>query len=347
MTKPFPYSRLEISPKSLLIMLAPVSVFLVLEFVLKSLGDPTLEVPKSDFPDGSRLIELAGRYKFLAAFAFFGAVSLAVLAIFVLDLLSNYSKRTALWSGVALLLCAAVGVLFSVAEPDALGAFEMSDLVGHSFFMAALGNGNVGICAVTGSGCTEIGAMHVFRTVAAPINVLTSFSLAAAMIGLILALAQRPDCEAQGAQTRLEKQAAELVSARAVSQRYLYCAGILLTSGITFLYAWMRWPAELIGDDVLRQSYMDLTGALALYVGVGYSVLILAGYLPVMLIIARRTERFRFSLVSEHQATAGKVLESLDVPEVKYFDALKSIVAILSPILASSVGTFGQGVVFS
>ena len=347
MTKSPAPSKLDISPRSLLILLAPVLVFLVLEFVLKSLGDPNLVVPTSDFPADSRLIELTGRYKFLAAFAFFGTVSIAVLAIFILDLLSNYSRHTAVWTAVALFACAAVGVVYSVVEPDALGAFELSDLVGGEFFVSALERGNVGICTASGSGCDGIGAVHVFRTIAVPINFLTSFALAAAMIGLVLALARRSHTDNPSGQASLQEQATELITARVVCQRYLYCAGLLLTAGITYQFAWMRWPANMIGDDAIRQSYIDLTGSLSLYVGVGYSVLILAGYLPVMMILTQRTERFRNQVASEPRASPDKAHTSYDVPDVNYLDAVKSIIAILSPILASAIGTLGQGLIFS
>lgn len=349
MTNPPEPSRLQLPPRFLVILFAPVAVFLLLEFVLKSLGDPHLALPLDALLDEAPLAELTGRYKFLAAFAFFGAVSVAVLAIFGFDLRSNYTRRTAIRCLAAVVAAAAVGLVYSVVEPDALGGFELRDLLGRGFFDSAVGRGGVGLCA-DGTACSEAGGLFVLRAITGPINGLTSFALAAAMIGLILALARRNGAVPFAETDHIASDVADLTTGRAVSQRYLYCAGLLLTSGITFLIAWMRWPTDLIADAAMRQQYLDLTAAISLYVGVGYSVLILSAYLPVILLLTRRAEALRNKLAArqaiDRSENAGAPELAIDLPALNYLDALKSVAAILSPVLASSIGTFGQGAIF-
>lgn len=328
-------AKLEIAPQYLLILAAPVAVYLLLEFILKTFGDGALQLPADSFAEPARLIELTGRYKFMAAFAFFGAVSVSILAIFALDIATNYSARTVRAALLALVASAAFGVVLSVLEPDAFGNFETYYLLGREFFEASLSLGKTGLCADGEAACLDRNALDMFRILTNPINALTSFGAAAALTGLILSLATRP---VDGAD--LERQADALKSAQAVSQRYLYCAGVLLTSGMTFLLAWMHWPSPLIAEPDLRAAYNDLVGAVTLYVGVGYSVMILSCYLPVMLIHVRRAERLRA------QAGGAPEAEKLALPQLNYIKALNAVVAILSPIMASAIGSFGQGVLF-
>jgi hypothetical protein len=112
---------------------------------------------------------------------------------------------------------------------------------------------------------------------------------------------------------------------------------------MAFVLSWMNWPAELILGSDERASYRELVGALALYNGVGYTVLIAAAYVPVMLIHARRAERFR-----RRMAIIGQKIEGpLDVPKLSYVESLSRLAAILAPLVASAVGSVWQDLIFS
>ena len=340
------YFGKDINPRYLLILAAPISVYLFLEFVLKNFGDGTLQLPVDGFADPAQMIELTGRYKFLSAFAFFGSVSIAVLAIFALDIATNYTRKTVLWSIVAILLSAAFGLVLSVFEPEAFDQFETYYLLGREFFEAALGSGKVGVCPVETADCGDKTAMYLFRTLSNPINALTSFGAAAALTGVILSLSKTRDA-GRDAVEDIGAQAADLRAAQVIAQRYLYCAGLLLTAGMMFVMAWMHWPAALIADSALRAAYNDLTGAITLYIGVGYSLMILSCYLPVMLIHTKRAERLRAQIDGAGPAAASTSDPKFALPELSYVKSLNSIVAILSPVLASAIGSFGQGILFS
>ena len=70
--------------------------------------------------------------------------------------------------------------------------------------------------------------------------------------------------------------------------------------------------------------------------------MILSCYLPVMLIHANRIAVLRTPLGD----APAKDDKGPNLPQLNYTTALKSMMAILSPILASAVGSFGQGVLF-
>lgn len=335
MSDPTQRPRLDIAPGYLAILVAPVAVYLLLEFLLKTFGDTTLDLATDAFAQPTRMIELTGRYKFLAAFAFFGAVSTSILLIFTLDLLARFTRRAIALALIAILLSASVGVVLSVLEPESLGGFETYHLLDRSFFEAALSLGTTGFCA-DGPPCLDRSALAMFQVLTDPINALTSFGAAAALTGMILSLGQPRGLNEADPQAR----AARLTAATTVAQRYLYCAGLLLTGGITFLLAWMYWPSGLIADEVRRAAYGEMVSAVSLYIGVGYSVMILSCYLPVMLIHTLRLDRLRADLA--HMPAA----ETPDLPEITPIKSLNAIVAILSPILASAIGSFGQGILF-
>ncbi len=193
-----PPGRLDLAPGYMLILLAPIAVYLLFEALLKTFGDPSFALPTDTFAEPARMIELTGRYKFMAAFAFFGACSVSVLLIFSLDLAANYTRRGVLTALAGIAAGAAVGIVLSILEPESLGEFETYALLGRDFFEAALGLGVTGYCA-DGPTCLDRSAFGMFRALSNAINALTSFALTAALAGMILSLAApRPGRQRRG-----------------------------------------------------------------------------------------------------------------------------------------------------
>ena len=336
--KPAPH-QLEVAPYYLFILAGPIGVYLLLEFILKGFGDVSVVIPVTEFAEPARILELVGRYKFLAAFAVFASVSTAIIAIFLIDLMTNFTRRTVIFAGIAIVLSAAFGLVMSVFEPAALEDFQTYFLLGRRFFESALSVGASGQCADVIGPCDDRTALRLYLKLSDPINTLTSFGAATALTGMVLSLAT--PLKSRAAPTDLAARARDLQAARVISQRYLYCAGVLLTTGMAFVLSWMHWPTALIAEEGLRALHNDLIGSITLYIGVGYSVMILSAYLPVMLIQTRRTEVLRIAIES------GTFVDPPELPEVDYINALKAILAIVSPILASAVGSLGQTFMFS
>jgi len=337
MTDPTTPGRARIAPGYLLLLLAPILIYFGLEYLLKAFGDGSIDLPADTFADHARFSELTGRFKYMAAVGFFGAVSISVIVIFVLDLWAHYTPFTRFLAFCGLALGGVVGSLFSVFGHSSDWYYSTYHLVGKEFFESALGQGKFSGCAFD-QGCG--GGFFVYQVLSDPINALTAISAAAAITGLILSLA-RPAGELGP-----EEEAETLRASQAVTRRYLYCAGLILTAGMTHLIAWMHWPDALIAEPALREAYRNMIGALTLYIGVGYSVMILSCYLPVMLTHAQRIERFNRRLVLGGTATGVEETRKLEIPQIQYVDALNAVIAILSPILASAIGSFGQGILF-
>ena len=98
----------------------------------------------------------------------------------------------------------------------------------------------------------------------------------------------------------------------------------------------IRELAAMIADSALREAYTNLIGSLTIYMGTGFTLMILVTYLPIMLILRLRTE-----------AAGRENVPDEDIPGATYNDGIKTIVAILAPILASALGSFGDGILFN
>lgn len=328
----------EIDPRLLVFLLPPIAVFIGLEFALKGFGDGSLDIPTDAFSGHPRLTELSGRYNFMGGSMFFGGVMISILIIFAIDLWVNYARRTRIWALIGILFGAGVGIVSIIFAPAWTHDIETYHLVGRSFFEAALGQGQASICAPE-SACEHGGGLHVFLTVSGWVNSLTAIVSACAVTGMVLALARTPGEE-------IPDEGGDIVASQEVIQRYLYCAGLLLTAGMIFLNSWLRWPSEMIADDGVRTAYSSMISSISLFIGVAYSMMILSVYLPVMLVHRFRTMGYQAKL-AKVPLPESTVMALPEIPQVAYLDAVKSVVAILSPILASAVGSFGQGVLFS
>ena len=322
-------ARRTINPAYFLILAMPVLIYLSLEFVLKTFGTVKLNVMNVvELAEHSTLIELVARYKFLASFVFFSMSSIAVLVIFALDLWHNYTRRCSIHAILALAGSAAFALFLTVMQPDAFGNFRAYYLLGEGLFSELLGTGAVGYCDGFVPGCNGLTSFDIFQSLGDFVNRLTPFSAAAALTGIVLALGHPVAPEQDETKRQLE--------ATRIVQRYIYCAGLLLTSGMTFFMAWAYWPSGMIGDDTARTAYKSLVGSITLYVGVGYSILILSCYLPVMMILAQRAREIRIALETKGQSVPA------GIATMDYVSSLKTAAAILSPIFAGAIGTFGD-----
>jgi hypothetical protein len=274
----------------------------------------------------------------MAAFAFSGAVSVSIIAIFWFDVRENFARpsKRYIWKAFGVLAVAAI--VFKLAE-GALGP-QTHHLLGEDFLRRALAAGQVNWCV---SECS-LGSLIVRLYLSHPTNFLIAGAACASLVGLVMSLAQPWESTSSGLNVASpEAEAAALREGERTARRYLYCLGALLTAGMAFLLSWMHWPAELIDGTDDRASYRELVGALALYSGVGYSVLIAAAYLPVMLIHAGRAEKFKRRVALIGRKTEG----TLEIPQLSYVEALNRLVAISAPLLASAVGSVWQDVLFS
>ncbi|MCI2395154.1 hypothetical protein [Aliiroseovarius sediminis] len=340
-----PLGRLQIAPKHLLILLLPVAVLIASEYLLGTFGDTAVVVPDITLNQVSPLVELGARYKFLAALFFFAAVTITLTGIFVVELCARHTLRSIGYTLVGIVVVIAVSLSFSTFEPDWMPAgFESHYLLGDNLFRTALGIGKLPGCAPGGAlaeACAGQGAFFAMKYLLNHVNILTSLSAAAIIAGMVLCLARPPKADLT-TQDGLISEAHALQTAQETAQRYLYCSGVLLTTGMVLVLSWMSWPNAMIVDDQVRAAHSGVINALSMFRGVTYSVLILSYYMPVSLILKVRIERFKRAASRVGQADLGTELEGFNINRIDSLDAFKSILAIVSPILASAIGSFAD-----
>ncbi len=334
-----PILKYQIAPKHLSILLLPVLVLIASEVMLGMFGDHGLSLGTVDLAPEAKLLELAGRYTFLAVAFFFVAAALAVIAVFVIDLVTRQNTASIRYTVLAMLATIAVSLVFSEFEPAWLGSFESHQLVGKDLLLATLGQGEIAAC-VPGSPfamrCKAMGSFLAMDVLMDKINILSALSATCVAAGMVLTLSRRCPPDLQDPDARRTEIAA-LKEAQLHARRYLYLSGVLLSAGMALAFAWMLWPAPMIADTGTRAAYGELVDGIALFRGVSYTVLILSYYMPVSLILMVRVNR-----CLDASAAAGTSAEQTGITPINTLDALKTILAILSPVIASAVGSFAN-----
>ena len=319
-------NRLNFDIRYAVLILPPYFVFIILNFVLLALSDSTLDLGITEFASHANAQELIGRYRVMAAGIFSISMSIAILIVFAVNLWVGFEPRVWAIAVGAVVVCSVIGYVAQESLPDWADEASITKMVDRPFFHSALAQGHVTACAAGVADCGTWGAAWAHGFFSRPVDALNLIAAPMVLFGMILALAAVP----RGAVTT-----DGLKRAHDILQRYLYLSGLLLSSGMLFMNAWMRWPTKVIADGELQAIYGDLVSSLSLYIGTGFTLMILAAYLPVMLILRARTEEFGRDNVPD-----------ASVPAATYTDSIRTVVAILSPILASAVGGFGQGAIF-
>ena len=326
-------AKLDISFWALAILAFPLLVLTASELLLGNWGDSGLTIG-TEVLTGAPLVELASRYLAFAAFFFFVTVSAAVTAIFAVDLWARFAMRAKIKTMIALLAVIAATLIFSVLEPESLKSFESYQLLGEDLMRQALATAKTGACLPNRLSCEVGSGFDVSVKLVDLSNYIISVAAAAVLTGMILALGEMPERDTDDA-----SKIRGLSASHRVVQRYLYCAGVLLTAGMIWVQAWMHWPAQLIVDSAVQDQFNAMVSSLSLFRGTTYSALILSVYLPVHLCIALRAETLRKS-----EGEIADNSKKITIASVSYVEALKSFVAIVSPLLASAVGSSWTGV---
>ena len=317
-----------ISAWALAILAIPLLVLTASELILGFWGDSGVSVADALVAEPTRL-ELTARYKTMASFVFFSTVALAVTAMFVWDVGRHFSVWSQVKIVAALILVIIVTLVFSVLEPEEMKSFETYELLGEDLFRAALGAAKTGACLPDRTLCESGTSFDAMVAMVDLSNHIVSLAAACTLAGIILALAHCPSAGAS-----VEEQAECLRHARRVAKRYLYCAGVLLTAGMLWVQAWMSWPATLIAEAGPRGEFLDMVNAFSLYRGTTFSLLILSVYLPVFLVMAGRFESLWQAVPDDPQLAEDETLE-----RISYVEALKTVSAIIAPILMGVIGS--------
>lgn len=335
-------TRLQIAPGHLSILLLPILVLTVSEYLLGTFADTSVALDGLAIADTVPQVELAARYRFLSAFLFYAAVAVTLIAIFAFELYARHTRRSIAFTLVAFVAVVIISLLFSTFEPAWMSSFESYQLLGEDLYRQALGSGQVSGCAPASplnEACDGQGAFFAMTFLLDRTNVLASVASAAVVFGMVLALARPVGANLDGP-AGLRAEARALKDSVDATRRYLYLSGVLLTAGMMLVIAWMAWPGELIADPDMHLAHDKLVSAISLYRGVSYTVLILSYYMPVSLILMVRIDRFRDAVDQAGSPELAEDISGFSIERIGSLDALKAILAIISPILASAVGSF-------
>lgn len=345
------WGRLEISWTYLLIFLGPVSVLIASEYILGNFGNPDLDLGKVELVENASLIELAGRYRYMAAVFFYLAISIALILVFVFELVSEHKILSMLRTLIALFAAVGVALVFSMIEPVSMRSFESYQLLGEGLFRDALGQGKIARCdaiAAQTTPCEKLGAFAALTTLNGVINLVSALASAAVIAGTILALSRAGPRDLNSREGLLIE-AEALEAAQSAARRYLYASAVLLTVGMAMGLAWMNWPTALIAEEGMSAAHQKLVESVSLFRGASYSALIMSYYIPVSLLLMVRTNRFNAAaaqhggeLAKEEAETWKARIGGFDVSKLASLDAMKAILAIVSPLLTSALGSFDK-----
>jgi hypothetical protein len=267
------------------IILVPVAIFLM----HKTIGDymivDNLKIPADILMEGRDWLEAAGRYRFIAATWFYGALTMLAVALLVRTLcrpMSNVTRIAATATWLFVLLLAAIPTFKNFSKPDTSHVF---DRLGSEVFHAALARGEIPGCNGPNDPwligvCGETPVVTLFARIMDLVNVLAGLGVGALIVGMILCLASTETED-------IDEQATMLAENLRQMRHQLYLSGLILTFGMLFATSWMYWPLQLV-IEAERAAYGSLLLSAALYTGTYFSLLILSFYLPVALILEGR-----------------------------------------------------------
>ena len=127
-------------------------------------------------------------------------------------------------------------------------------------------------------------------------------------------------------------------------QTYIYLSAAMLVIAVVFLKAWTQYPGFiLVKSDVAR--YNALVNTYCVFTGIEYTLLLAAYAIPVSLYLSRDAEQLAEKIQkTEEPAITIREIRSKHMLTISTLDVLKSVVALLSPLLTGSIATLTSAV---
>jgi len=369
-----PSRHREVHPACFLIVALPVITFWVNGWVVPNIGVPLLDVAPERLLDSDKgYAEAAGRNKFLGALLFFVVIVIVAVIAFAAEMLRPLSRATKAWA-LVVFVAAQVPVWQEVIQQqdDSIANWRSYHQLGDGVMEQVLSYGDVRLCQTfqtTGQGearverfvddpdktlfpgqlCTDNPAMQLFRSLIDFIILLSGIGVVSLVLGVILSLSRSPD------HVPLEERAFEHGMNQKTARKFLYLAGLMLSSGMFLAMTWMHWPLPLVQEKQL-DIYESVVNATLFYYGVFYTLLIVTGFGPVMYLAARRSEALAMENLGAGQPMAQPV-PGKGAPEpptvsaiekwkaahglrISMTEAIQALLATTSPLLTAFAGSF-------
>ena len=320
------------------IVLVPVAIFATHRMIGTHLMPANLDVPADILLEGRDWLEAAGRYRFLAATWFFGALSVLTAAVLCRTLLRPTTPATrtaAIIAFAAILLLASLPTLRGFGDVD---GSQVYDRLGSAVFEGVMSRGTLRGCAAPEDtwlmgACGEAPVIAMFSGVVGIVNIFSGLALGSLIVGMILCLDARP-CK------DINEKAALLAKNMQQMRQQLYLSGLVLTFGMLYATSWIYWPLQLV-QDAERAAYGALLLSAALYTATYFSLLILSFYLPVAFLLDGRVKALGEE--ASRNDTTGQPMDLKKWRETRGLteglgDYVRAGLALTSPILAAFAG---------
>lgn len=326
-----------------LILLAPVLLFLLNDWMVPALGVPMLDITADDLLiDGQGYLEAGGRNRYLGALMFFAVLVLIAVVMFVGELMRPLTRQTRVLAVIAF-LATQLPVLNTVLghQEDTIENWRAYHQLGTDVMAEVLSRGEVRRCQTltsedgtqvyvtdperplfAGRVCTENPGLALFRLLLDVGSFLSGIGVAALVLGMILSLSRPP----KG--TSLAERAFDHGRNQRAARRFLYLAGLMLSSGMFMAMAWMHWPMPFVDVDA-HPGYSDTIKATLFYSGVFYTLLIVTGFGPVMYLASRRSDQLAMESLVAEESTPEAAADDF-VPTVARLDTWKKATACRS-----------------
>ena len=325
--------KLSIKWNHIFIVIIPTIVFILGTILIDIFGHHDFQL---DFSAESKAVGYvaSGRYFFFAAFIFFVFIASSITSVFCRDICLFFDRKSQYRLLVCCVFIIIVIAIFIVLITRLDLAPRTYELLGNELFERAMQIASEGGPSWLPNSDNESRILFLYHILIRTGNIFTALGVASVVVGTISCLAI-DDC----------RSASEFVHLFQVDRvrKYLYMSSIILMSGVVFIMSWLYWPSFMFEfKSAARAEFINLANGISAYYGVIYTLVLLAYYLPVTMILSGRANELVENRVIKSNAdiSADTVLQWRNElgATVSFANAYKSTFAILSPFLTGSFG---------
>ena len=342
--RPRGLERLSLAPPYILIALVPIAVFISLEIfvgIFAKTPNISLFAPTNDI--SLQWTETAARLQFFSLFVLFVWFSAAVSIKFLCDLLCLFDRDSRYWLTFAFGLCAVAGV--AVIGSAWLGVLPRTyEYFGWQIFDEALKS------AGADTGSQNIGKLakllkwnwdwKSFEGVLLVVNIAAGLAVPAFITGGISCLAVAAATDQKEAWIAARKEA--WIKQRERLKNYIYLSASLLVVALVFLKSWTHYPSFVLEKDATKlAAFNAVVNSFSVWTGIEYTLLLAAYAVPVSFFLSREADE----IAQEILETSGGTIPDIRAREkltISTQDAIKTVIALLSPLVTGSIATLAS-----
>lgn len=341
----------------ILISLLPIIVFVSLELLVGTfIQTPSYTALEPLGGNYRQWTEEAARLQFFALFSLFFLFSCAVFIKFVCDLFL-FDSAGKFRLALAFALCAITGLAVIVSGLNEHMP-RTYDYFGRTFFAKALECADPKTCKWN---------WGTFQTVIKWwVNIPAVFAVSAFIAGGISCLGTRTrgksdkhDKDSNNQKQYWIMQRECWIMQQERLQTYIYLSAALLVISVVFLKAWTQYPTFILKVDEIV-AYKAVVNSFSIFTGIEYTLLLAAYALPISLCLSRDADRIAEGILAakKQQSTLAEKRKQSALEEkteqpaltmreirrrerlvISSRDILKTIIALLSPLITGSIET--------